>query len=164
MGLYSGALGDHEAILRTLEKATPLIFNGLALTLAFQAGLFNIGVQGQFLFGAITSAAVGYLITGLPGLAHMALALTAGVAAGALYGWLQGGLKALRGVHEVITGIMLNYVAINFTDYLTKGPLMDKAAHNTIPRTPLVDPSCLIPDIFAMPGGFVLAIGLVFFF
>jgi len=157
-GLFMGAFGDLDAFSRTLEKATPLVFNGLALTLAFKAGLFNIGVQGQFLFGAIISAAVGCYVSGLPVPVHMAVAVFSGIVAGAVYGMIQGALKAYRGAHEVITGIMLNYVAINITDYWTKGPFMDTANSNSIPRTPLILESCQIPDIWGIPSGFLIAV------
>lgn len=156
--LFSGAFGDREAVARTLEKATPLLFNGLAIAFALKAGLFNIGAQGQFLFGAITAAAAGYMISGLPFYIHIPLVLFAGIAAGGIYCAIQGALKAYTGAHEVITGIMFNYVAINITDYLAKGPLMDRAQGNIVPRTPLIAESCRLPQFLDMPSGFFLAI------
>lgn len=166
-GLFQGAVGDLEAVSRTLEKATPLIWNGLALTLAFKAGLFNIGVQGQFLLGAISAAVIGALACNLPGPLHLAAAIVGGVLAGAIYGMIQGALKAYRGAHEVITGIMFNYIAINLTDYLTKGPFMDREAGNLIPRTPMVVDACRIPGMVSFPSGFFIAtlfsVGLFFF-
>ena len=117
--LFKSAFGSMKGIGRTLEKATPMIFSGLAVTFAFKAGLFNIGTQGQLLMGAITSAYLGFAITGLPAIIHVPLALLGGALAGAMFGSIPGILKTRTGAHEVITTIMLNYVAINITDYLS---------------------------------------------
>lgn len=152
--LFKGALGSPEAIGRTLEKSTPLIFGGLAVAFAFKAGLFNIGGQGQLLFGAIAAAYVGYAIEGLPFIIHMPLALLAGSLAGALWGGIAGVLKAYTGAHEVITTIMLNFIAINITDYLANGPWK---AEGIIARTPAVLESATIPSWGPYPFGFLLA-------
>jgi len=133
--LLKGAFGSPAAIERTLEKATPLIFSGLAVAFAFKAGLFNIGAQGQLLLGALTAAVVGFSISGLPPLLHASLALLAGGLAGALYGAILGALKVYTGAHEVITTIMLNYVAINITDYFADGPLNGPSPGNIVART-----------------------------
>ncbi|MFW5941933.1 MAG: ABC transporter permease [Chloroflexota bacterium] len=156
--LFEGSLGSSGALARTLEKATPLVFSGLAVAFAFKAGLFNIGAQGQLLFGAITAAAVGFGIEGLPPLIHAPLALLAGVVAGALFGAIPGALKAYTGAHEVITTIMLNYVAINITDYLANGPLKDPSPGNIVARTPAVLSSARLPTWGAVPLGFLLAL------
>jgi len=158
--LLKGAFGNSRATARTLEKATPLIFSGLAVAFAFKAGLFNIGAQGQLLFGALTSAVIGFSIQGLPAVVHIPLALVGGGIAGALYGAIPGLLKAYTGAHEVIVTIMLNYVAIQMTDYLTDVPFKDPPP-NIITRTPLIADSARIPSIEALdflPLGFVLAV------
>ena len=111
--LLRGSFGTITALGRTLEKATPLIFSGLAVAFAFKAGMFNIGAQGQLLLGAITAAFLGFAIHGLPPYIHMPLALIGGAVAGGLYAAIPGALKAYRGAHEVITTIMLNYISIN---------------------------------------------------
>ena len=116
--LIDGSLSDSKSIGRTLEKATPLVMGGLAVAFAFKAGLFNIGGQGQLVFGALIAGAVGYGVTGLPWIIHTPLALLAGAVAGAMWGAIPGILKASRGAHEVITTIMLNFVALNMTDWL----------------------------------------------
>lgn len=159
--LLKGAFGSSRATARTLEKATPLIFSGLAVAFAFKAGLFNIGAQGQLLFGALTSAVIGFSFEGIPAVIHMPLALLGGGIAGALYGAIPGLLKAYTGAHEVIVTIMLNYVAIQMTDYLTNGPFMDRSPANIVTRTPAILPSARIPSIEALdflPLGFVLAV------
>ncbi|MGH6657909.1 MAG: ABC transporter permease [Actinocrinis sp.] len=104
-------------IANTLLNATPLIFGGLAVSLAFRAGLFNIGGQGQLIVGAIFAAYVSFawnLPTGL----HLIAAILAGALGGMLYGAVVGWLKAWRGAHEVIVTIMLNYVAFFLLGYL----------------------------------------------
>jgi simple sugar transport system permease protein len=156
--LFDGAFGSMTALGRTLEKATPLIFSGLAVAFAFKAGLFNIGAQGQLLFGAITAAAIGFGVDGLPAYIHAPLALLGGAAAGALYGAIPGALKVYTGAHEVITTIMLNYIAINITDYLADGPWKDTSAGNIIARTPEIHETARIPAIAGIPLGFGLAI------
>jgi simple sugar transport system permease protein len=156
--LFKGAFGSMKALGRTLEKATPLVFSGLAVAFAFKAGLFNIGAQGQLLFGAMVSAIAGFAITGLPAYIHAPLALLLGGLAGALYGIIPGALKTYTGAHEVITTIMLNYIATNITDYLADGPLKDTTPGNVVARTPAILESARIPSIQEIPIGFLLAI------
>ncbi len=156
--LFDGAFGSMKAFGRTLAKATPLIFSGLAVAFAFKAGLFNIGAQGQLLFGALVSAVAGFMIHGLPPFLHATLALLIGASAGALYAAIPGALKAYTGAHEVITTIMLNYVAINITDYFADGPFKDTTGGNIVARTPEILDSARIPTIGNIPLGFVLAV------
>ena len=156
--LLEGAFGTPVAVQLTLEKATPLIFSGLAVAFAFKAGLFNIGAQGQLLIGAVVAAYVGFSIEGLPALIHAPLALLAGGLAGALYGYIPGALKVYTGAHEVIVTIMLNYVAINITDYLADGPWKDPSPTNIVARTPKIFPTAELPIIGSVPVGFILAL------
>lgn len=156
--LFKGSFGSMVAFGRTLEKATPLLFSGLAVAFAFKAGLFNIGAQGQLLVGAIFAAYLGFSIEGLPFIIHMPLAFLGGALAGALYGVIPGALKAYTGAHEVITTIMLNYIAINITDYLANGPWKDPTPGNVVARTPKIQPTAVIPSIGEIPIGFILAV------
>lgn len=118
--LLTGAFGDPElwakgnfnAIANTFVASAPLILGGLAIGLGFKGGLFNIGVAGQFLVGAFTAAVVGANLATAPMLVAMPVALLAGTAAGALYAFIPGILKARTGAHEVVTTIMLNNVAV----------------------------------------------------
>ncbi len=154
--LLEGAFGGQTAIQRTLEKATPLIFTGLAVAFAFKGGLFNIGAQGQLLMGGVFAAAVGFGISGLPFIIHMPLALLGGAVAGALFGAVPGWLKARTGAHEVITTIMLNFVAINITDFLADGVWKDTSPGNIVARTPRILESAEIPVIAFIPVGFLI--------
>ena len=156
--LARGAFGSELTIQRTLEKATPLMLSGLAVAFAFKAGLFNIGAQGQLLFGAIVSAWLGFSIHGLPWYLHAPLALLGGAVAGGLFGAIPGALKTYTGAHEVITTIMLNFVAINITDYLADGPWKDPAPGNIVARTPAVLQSARLEEIWIIPIGFLIAI------
>src|SRR5947209_15493884 len=93
-GLWEGSLGRPRSISDTLVRATPYIFGGLAVALAFKGGLFNIGVEGQITIGSLATAFVGYAVQGVPFPIHLILAVLAGFAAGALYGAIPGLLKA----------------------------------------------------------------------
>ncbi len=159
-GLFTGALGSPKAIANTLVEATPYIFAGLAVALGFKCGLFNIGVEGQLAMGSMAAAIVGAQFTSLPLLLHLPLALLAGILGGALWGAIPGFLRARTGAHEVITTIMLNYIAIRLTDYLIKGPFRDRGS--SAPRTPFISPSAELPYLFGedyrLHAGFILAI------
>jgi simple sugar transport system permease protein len=106
-------------ISNTLEDATPLIFGGLAVTVAFRGGMFNIGGQGMTIAGAILSTYVAFQWTGIPGALQLLIAILAGILGGVLLGGFVGWLKARRGAHEVVVTIMLNYIMLFFlTNYL----------------------------------------------
>jgi simple sugar transport system permease protein len=101
-----------QNLQQTLLLATPLMLTGLAVAYAFRAGLFNIGGQGQYIVGSIAAVWAGSSFGGMPHLLHVIVAILAAMAAGALWGGLAGWLKAATGAHEVISTIMLNYVAL----------------------------------------------------
>jgi simple sugar transport system permease protein len=156
--LVEGSFFGWEAWGTTLEKATPLIMGGLAVAFAFKAGLFNIGGQGQLLFGALIAGAVGYGFTGLPWIVHMPLALLLGAMAGAAWGAIPGVLKATRGAHEVITTIMLNFVAANMAEWLATK--VWRAEGDILVRTPFIEDSAEIPTWGHIPLGFFIAVAL----
>ncbi|MEL7158462.1 MAG: hypothetical protein AAFN30_17950, partial [Actinomycetota bacterium] len=140
-GLLDGSVGDSEAFGRTLEKATPLVLGGLAVAFAFKAGLFNIGGQGQLLLGAAFAAWAGFDFD-LPAIVHIPFALILGGIAAMGLGAIAGFLKATRGTHEVISTIMLNFVAANFTEWLVSrdGPWKDPDG-GALARTPAILPT-----------------------
>lgn len=123
VALWQGAAGTSSNLSNTLIKSTPLFLTGLAVAIAFKAGLFNIGGEGQLYIGAITAAYLGSLFPALSSWLYIPLILIASLLAGAVWGMIAGWLKSSRGVHEVISTIMLNYIAIHLTDYLANGPL-----------------------------------------
>jgi general nucleoside transport system permease protein len=120
IALFDGAFGSANAISETIVNATPLIFAGLGFALAYRAGLFNIGGEGQILAGATLATYIGFAFDGLPAFVHLPLALIGGIVGGAIWGFIPGFLKARTGAHEVITTIMLNYIAVGGLLYLLK--------------------------------------------
>ena len=148
-GLWEGAVGTPHNIAATLMTATPYIFAGLSVALAFKCGLFNIGAEGQLAAGAVTTAFVGYAVQGVPFPIHLILALAAGLLAGMLWGAIPGVLKAYTGAHEVIITIMLNYIALGIVAYLLGGPMKDRTPGNVQARTPLIAPDAELPQLFA---------------
>ncbi|MFL5755846.1 MAG: ABC transporter permease [Chloroflexota bacterium] len=127
--LIVGALGSENGIVGTLVISTPLVLGGLAVAVGFKAGLFNIGVQGQFLMGSLGCVIVGVILADQPPVIAITGAAVAGVVCGAAYGFIPGFLKAWSGAHEVVTTIMLNYVAISVFAAMVSGPLK-------VPRSP----------------------------
>ena len=121
--LFVGAFGSFDAIVDTLVATSPLVFGGLSVAVAFRAGLFNIGARGQFLMGALGAVIVGVAVSGMPSVIAVPLAVLGGIAAGAITGFIPGFLKATSGAHEVVTTIMLNYIANYVLAGLVSGPL-----------------------------------------
>ncbi len=150
--------------LESLVTSTPYIFGGLAVALGFRSGVFNIGAEGQIFVGAITSAFVGYSVTGLPAIIHIPLALLAGFAGGALWGFIPGWLKAKTGGHEVINTIMMNYIAFRLSEWLLRGPMMRPNSFN--PVSPTIQESAMLPKFFESPIrfhlGFIIALAVAY--
>ena len=157
--LVQGSLGSFSGIVDTIVNATPLILVGLAVGLCFRAGLFNIGGQGQFLMGAAAAAAVGAALADSPPIIAVPLALIGAVVAGALYGFIPGVLKAFTGAHEVVTTIMLNYIAGFVIAYLVLGPL--RAMGSSFARSPDVGNAAL-PVVLNQGTGHEGHIGIIF--
>jgi len=126
--LIQGSMLSVNGLVDTVVSATPLILVGLAVGLCFKAGMFNIGGQGQFLMGAVAAAAAGAALANAPTYVAVPISLLAGLIAGAAYGFVPGVLKAFTGAHEVVTTIMLNYVAIQIVSYFITGPLQAPGA------------------------------------
>ncbi|MBQ6595865.1 MAG: ABC transporter permease [Clostridia bacterium] len=120
--IVSGAVGSRSAIGSTLAKTATLCLTGLATAVGAQAGIFNVGGEGQLYFGAIASALVGAALTGASAFIAVPLCLLAAVAAGGLWAWIPGWLKVKLKVNEVITTIMMNSIAIYFCKFLSSGP------------------------------------------
>ncbi|MDR3201537.1 MAG: ABC transporter permease [Bifidobacteriaceae bacterium] len=144
----------------TLTASVPLIFAGLGLSIGFRAGLFNVGGQGQIVFGAIFCAWVSFALS-LPAGLHVLVAVLAAAAGGAVWGFIPGFLKARTGANEVIVTIMLNSVAVYFVSYLLTLKSWQRPDSNN-PISPIVEASALYPKIFGPRFtthlGFVLAV------
>jgi general nucleoside transport system permease protein len=141
----SGILRGFYPFSETVVTTTPLILAGLAVALAFKSGLFNIGAQGQFIFGAIGASYVGFHFQLSPVL-HVTLALLAGVVLAGLFGGIVGLLKAKTGAHEVIVTIMLNYAAGLFILWLLKTKTFLRPERQD-PIAPEVLPSAQLPKL-----------------
>ena len=139
--LIAGAFGSGTGLANTLVSAAPLMFGGLAVGLGLKAGLFNIGVAGQFLVGAFAAAVTGASLATAPTIVGMPLAMLAGAAAGAAYGFIPGYLKARTGAHEVVTTIMLNNVAALLLTWAVND--LVRAPGFSFPRTAEIGQSAL---------------------
>lgn len=117
--LWNGIFGDSYTVGETIRQITPYILAGLAVAFAFRTGLFNIGVEGQLIIGWAFAAYAG-MWEGLPKVIHLPLTLLIAAVAGAIWAFIAGFLKAQFSVHEVITTIMLNYIALHISNALVK--------------------------------------------
>jgi simple sugar transport system permease protein len=139
-----GAVGGWRQMGDSLAKATPMILSGLAVAFAFRGGLFNIGVEGQLYLGAIAAAWAGCVFGFLGWPIHLLATLVLASCAGAAWAALPGWLKAARNAHEVITTIMMNFIALCLARYLVLGPLREAGE---VPQTALVAPSAWLPRL-----------------
>lgn len=134
--LWEGAWGSPDAAATSLAKTTPLLLNGLAVALAYQVRLLNIGCEGQLTLGALAAAGFANIASFLPPFLLLPLTVLAGAAAGALWALPPLWLRQRRGVHEVISTLLLNYAAIYLAEYLVLGPLGDGTAMGRTPEIP----------------------------
>ncbi len=158
--LLDGAFGSADSWSEVGVKTCPLLLTGLAIAVSFQAGVWNIGVEGQLLVGALAMATLGTHALPLPQAVTLALYLAGGAMAGALWAGVAGVLKLRRNVNEVISTIMLNFIALELISYLVQGPLMEAAGR--YPQTDALEPSLWMPRLFAghrIHVGLLLALG-----
>ena len=155
--LFSGSLGTPQKFASSLVSACPLIFTALAAAFAYRCGVFNLGGEGQFIMGAV-SAIVFLLVTGIQGVLGTVLAILVGTVVGALWAALPGIMKITRGLNEMITSIMLNYVATLFMGFIYTNAFRDGGN----PQTPSVADSVMLAKIpgFRIHTGVILAIVL----
>lgn len=163
--LASGAFGSGFAISSSIVRAVPLALSGLAVALAFRAGLLNIGAEGQLLIGACAATAMGAWLSNASGLLAIGAMLTAATLAGASWAFVAAELRRRFGVLEVISTIMLNFIAISITGWLVRGPLQEPTHVN--PQSASLPLSqhlpVLIPDTRIHVGALlvvILAFGL----
>lgn len=157
--LLEQSLGSTQSIANTLVQTTPVLFTGLATAFAFRAGVFNVGVEGSLYVGAFAAAWVGFTFLGVPGLILIPAALLLAAVVGAAWSFVPGFLRARWQVDEVVTTLMLNFVAIQLTSYLVNGPFLAVGTANSI--SPLIAPEARLGSL-APPSqlsiGFPLAI------
>ena len=167
--LFRGSILNYRAdtaadmlrpLTETLTVATPLIIVSLGVAIAFRAGLFNIGAQGQFIFGAMFATWFGVHLD-LPFGVHLLLVMAMAILGGVLWGGVVGVLKAWTGAHEVILTIMLNYVAVNLLAYLLNTPVLRRAG-TTNPVSDFLPATAMFPkllgDGFRLHAGFLVAL------
>ena len=157
--ITQGAFGSVYGLSETVVKATPLLLAGLGVGLAFRAGFWNIGAEGQLYMGAMGGTWVVLTFPGLPAPLLQPLMVMAGCLAGAAWGLIPAALRAYWRVNEVITTLMLNYIAILWVDFLLYGPWKDPQAFG-LPFTPTFPPAARLPTL---PGsrahlGFLLGL------
>jgi simple sugar transport system permease protein len=145
-----------QAIVVVLNRAVPLFLAGLAVSVAFRMGLFNIGVEGQYRLATILAAAVGAAVA-LPGPLHVLLIIVVAMAVGALWAGIVALLKVTRGVSEVISSIMLNFIALGTASYLLTGPLRGSAPGASIITTSEIPESGWFPGLNGVFGVIGLA-------
>ncbi|MEX2179850.1 MAG: ABC transporter permease [Gemmatimonadaceae bacterium] len=145
---WRGSLGTSSALLSgTLVRAIPLTILGVAIAIAFRAGVFNIGAEGQLLLGAVAATVVGLHVPQGLGVVGLLLALGAGAAAGGAWAGIAAVLRARFGVLEVISTIMLNFIALNLVSYLVRGPLQEPT--RVYPQTASIDEGARLPQLVA---------------
>jgi simple sugar transport system permease protein len=165
--LFEGAFGSTNALADTLVRATPLLFVGVGICIAFRGGVINIGGEGQLIMGALAATVFALNAGGLPGWLIIVGALTLGFMGGALWGGIAGFLKARLDVNEILSTIMLNVIAVQLMNFLLAGPLIDPFQVEMGTRIP---ETARFPDVADLPrlaptrlhAGFALAVVAAF--
>jgi simple sugar transport system permease protein len=134
--LWEGAFGSSNALAETLVKATPLLFVGLGICIAFRGSVINIGGEGQMVVGAIAATLIGLVLVDWPGWIVVTLALLAGFIGGAIWGGIPGFLKAYFNVNEILSTIMMNAIAVQAMNFLLRGPMIDPAQAELASKIP----------------------------
>ncbi|EWG12020.1 ABC transporter permease [Cytobacillus firmus] len=164
IALWNGAFGEIYYTGEVVRQVTPYILAGLAVAFAFRTGLFNIGVEGQLIVGWLAAVWVGVAFE-LPKFIHLPLAVLAAAAAGAMWAFIPGLLKAKFKVHEVIVTIMMNYVALHVTNYIIRTVLSEKSdrtemiAESASLRSPFLEG---LTDYSRLHWGILIALACVF--
>ncbi|MCC2819214.1 ABC transporter permease [Lachnoclostridium pacaense] len=158
--LFAGAFGTKASLINTVNKAVPIAFAGFAVALSKKAGIFNIGIEGQLIFGAFGSVLPGIFLKGLPAVIHIPVCLLSGMLFGAAYALLPTLLFVKRGTNLMVMGIMMNNIASLVITYLIVGPFAGKNA--TVSSTEMVEESAFLPYIITKPNKLSIGILIVF--
>ena len=164
--IWQGAFNNPNAIGFSLNRATPLILAGLGTALAFKSGVWSIGAEGQIYIGAVSATLVAINLSGLPAFVHLPLVLLAAFLSAGIWGSLVGILKAKYQVNEIISSLMMNYIAVLFVNWLTRGPIRnpDSIFEETKPILPTAN-LAIIWKGTPLHAGIIIAlvIGLILF-
>ena len=133
-----------------VNRTMPLVLVGLGIVFSFRAGVFNVGGEGQLYVGAIAATATALYGSALPGPLLAVAAILAGVLAGAALGWIAGALKVRLGVDEVVSTLMLNFIALLLTEFLVTNPLRDPSAYGAVSR--VIPSGAWLPEVPFLPG------------
>ncbi len=155
--MLKGAFGSKAAIANTIIKTTPLILTGLAVGFGFRAGVFNIGAEGQMTMGAIMATVVAINLGSFPPFIAISLTLLTGALVGAGWAAIAGYLKAKTGAHEVVTTIMLNWIALYISSYMVQDPL---AVGSGTPKSPEIASSAKLPPLLSV-GAIEMTSGII---
>ena len=164
--MFGAAFGSLEGFSETTIKSIPLLLVGVGICIAFRANVINIGGEGQMVAGALLATIIALAFPALPPLVLIPIVLLAGAAGGAIWGAMAGALKAWFNVSEILSTIMLNIVAVQFMNFLLRGPMMDPAevARGTgIPQTMRLSPNADLPILIEgmrIHLGVVIALGV----
>ncbi|WP_138752334.1 ABC transporter permease [Paenibacillus sinopodophylli] len=157
--MWKGAFGSFYFFTNTLSRATPIILIGLGVALAFRAGFFNMGSEGQMVLGALSAAVTAIYLPG-SGMVKLIAAIIAGVIAGGIWSAFAGWLDARFRMNLLITTLLLNYIATLFAGYMVSYPLKDRTGSAAMAQTVMLDPSVWLPKLFkgmSLHAGFILA-------
>lgn len=159
--MFAGAFGSASTITLMLGEVTPLLLIGLGLGAAFRGRVWNIGAEGQYLVGAVAGGAFAVLSPVQASAVLIPAAIAAGAAAGAAWGWIVGKLQAVWGVNEVISSLLLNYVAVFGVAYLVRRPLRDPDYY--LPQSKLIPSAARLPDVpfLDVHSGLLIGLALV---
>lgn len=156
--MWKGAFGSFYYFTNTLSRATPIILIGLGVSLAFRAGFFNLGSEGQMVLGALSAALTAIYLPG-PGWVKIIGALIAGIISGGIWSAFAGWLDAKFRMNLLITTLLLNYIAVLFASYLVSFPLMDRSGSAAMSQTVKIDASAWLPKLFS---GMSVHVGFIF--
>lgn len=161
-GLLQGAFGGKDAIARTLVRSIPLILVAAGISVSFRASVINIGGEGQIVMGALVCTAIALgMPTAMPRIIALPIVLAGGFVGGGMFGAIPGALKARFNVNEILSTIMLNIVAVQFMNYLLRGPMIDPAQDGVLSNIPQTERLPHNTDLPVLLGGTRLHAGLL---
>lgn len=143
--MLHGAFGGKLQLTETILRASPLLMMGLGMTVSFRARVWNIGGEGQFYMGALFGGIVALMLPNLPSIILIPLMLLMALLGGFIWSLIPGLLKIKRGMSEIITTLMMNYIAILLMEYLTRGPLQDSSSY--LPQSAQLGIAARLPNL-----------------
>jgi simple sugar transport system permease protein len=165
--MLNGAIGSPQSLANVLVRASPLLLTGVGVAIGIKAGLWNVGAEGYMYMGAVGAGVVGIAALPVPPIVHVTLALLAGALVAGFWGLLPAYLRAYRGVNEVVTTIMMNYVAQFFTSWMVHDPQPMAEPGAFFPMSRILAPSARLPILLegtSLHPGFIIGIAACILF